>query len=111
VFYAAHRDRFDDPVRPVVRGTLEKLHQAEVTPTGGIRATLPVGAPTLLVGVGPDGKVASAVGAADAKGNRGRFYAFAGDHVSGTRPRGYHFCTGCHAGHTFAGPASPERVK
>lgn len=111
VFYASHRDRFDDPVKPVVRGTLEKLHEAPLTGPNTLKTTLPVGAPTLLVGVGPDGKVASAVGTADAKGNRGKFYAFAGDHVSGTRPGGYHFCTGCHAGHTFPGPPSPERRK
>ncbi len=110
-FYAAHRDRFDDPVRPVVRGTLEKLHEVDVAAGGSVRTAMPVGSPTLLVGLGPDGKVATAIGAADAKGNRGKFYAFAGDHVSGTRPGGYHFCTGCHAGHTFPGVGSGERVK
>ncbi len=111
VFYASNRDRFDDPDRPVVRGTFEKLLETKVTDRGAIRTTMPVGAPTLLIGVGPDGKVASAVGAADAKGQRGRFYAFAGDHVSGTRPGGYHFCTGCHAGHTFPGGSLVERTK
>lgn len=110
-FLASGRDRFDDPVRPVVRGTLEKVHEVNVDGSGAIRTTMPVGSPTLLIGLGPDGKVASAVGAADAKGNRGTFYAFAGDHVSGTRPGGYHFCTGCHAGHTFPGAGSGERAK
>ncbi len=111
VFYASNRDRFDDPDRPVVRGTLEKLHEVKVTDRGGIRTPMPVGAPTLLVGLGSDGKVASAEGAADAKGQRGKFYAFAGDHVSGTRPGGYHFCTGCHTGHTFPSGSLVERMK
>ena len=71
---------------------------------------MPVGSPTLLVGMGADGQVVSATGAADAAGRRGKFYAFAGDHVSGTRAGGYHFCTGCHTGHTFGGVA-PERLK
>ena len=111
-FYASHRDRFDDPVRPVVRGTLEKLIEAPAAGdrTGSLRVTLPVGSPTLLVGIGADGQVVSATGAADASGRRGKFYAFAGDHVSGTRAGGYHFCTGCHTGHTFGGVAT-ERLK
>ena len=112
-FYASHRDRFDDAARPVVRGTLEKILEAPTGRSGGaggLRAVLPVGSPTLLVGVGADGRVVSATGAADAAGRRGTFYAFAGDHVSGTRAGGYHFCTGCHTGHTFA-TASPERLK
>ena len=58
----------------------------------------------------PRASTASANGAADAAGRRGRFYAFAGEHVSGTRPGSYHFCAGCHTGHTFATPA-PERLK
>ena len=82
-----------------------------MTENAGIRAVLPVGAPTLLVGAGPEGQVASAIGAADAKGQRGKFYAFAGDHVSGTRPGGYHVCTGCHTGHTFPGGSLAERTK
>jgi hypothetical protein len=90
---------------------LEKIHEVDVDGGGAIRTTMPVGSPTLLVGLGPDGKVASAVGAPDAKGNRGTFYAVAGDHVSGTRAGGYHFCTGCHAGHTFPGKGSGERAK
>ena len=108
-FYASHRDRFDDPLLPRVRGTLEKLLEAPVNQAGAIRAALPTGSPTLLVGVGPDGRVATATGAADRSGTRGRFYAYAGDHVSGVRPNGYHFCTGCHAGHTAAGGLVPER--
>ena len=47
----------------------------------------------------------------NAKGNRGKFYAFAGDHEGGTRPGGYHFCTGCHAGYTCPGAGSGERAK
>jgi hypothetical protein len=111
-FYASQRDRFDDPDRPVVRGELVKLLEAPTAPRDhdSLKVILPVGPPTLLVGLGADGKIVSATGAADAAGHRGKFYAFAGDHVSGTRPGGYHFCTGCHTGHTF-GQISPERLK
>jgi hypothetical protein len=39
--------------------------------------------------------------ARDAAGRSATFLAIAGDHYSGTRPNGYHFCVGCHTGHTF----------
>ena len=29
------------------------------------------------------------------------YFAYAGDHYSGIRPNGYHYCNGCHTGHTF----------
>lgn len=112
-FYASHRDRFDDPDRTVVRGLLEKLFEVPVDPTGtaSAEATMPTGSPTLLVGLGGDGKVVSATGAADSSGKRGKFFAFAGDHVSGMRAGGYVFCTGCHTGHTFTPTLPVESVK
>ncbi len=112
-FYASHRDRFDHPEKPVVYGKLEPLLDAAATLVGdgSVRATLPVGAPTLLVGRGADGKVAKAIGAADSTGKKGTFYAYAGDHVSGVRAGGYTFCTGCHTGHTFTTGNHAERVK
>jgi len=107
-FYASHRDRYDDPDSVIVRGTLQKLLEAPTDPTasqgGRFEATMPVGAPTLLIGLGADGKVVNS----SVPGRNATFYAFAGDHVSGTRPGGYHFCSGCHTGHTFAGSAIAE---
>lgn len=110
VFYASHRDRFDDPQRVIVRGDLEKLLEVPTSKTdagGGFEAIIPVGSPTLLVGIGPDGKVATV----PVPGKNGLYYAFAGDHVSGVRAGGYHFCTGCHTGHTFTGSSIAERMK
>jgi hypothetical protein len=54
------------------------------------------------VGLDRDGKIASWPGrAADSTGRKAQFFAYAGDHYSGMRPRSYHFCIGCHPGHTF----------
>jgi hypothetical protein len=111
-FYASRRDRFDDPKQPVVRGKLEFLGKVPIDKSkGGFEAVMPTSDPTLLVGIGPDGKAASVIGGADAKKNRGKFYAYAGDHVSGTKPGAYHFCTGCHAGHTVNNPDLREKLK
>lgn len=112
-FYVARRDRFDDPTRPVVPGPLERLTEVPVIQdgSGGFDARMPTGDPTLLLGLGPTGKVASVTGAPDSAGRSGTFYAFAGDHVSGVRPGGYHFCTGCHTGHTFNPVEQREKAK
>jgi len=101
-FYSVHRDRFDDPKHPVIRGTLEHLKDVPVKLGSGtdISVDLPTGSPTMLVGLDANGMVATVEGAADSQGRRGLFYASAGDHVSGVRAGGYHFCTGCHAGHS-----------
>ena len=47
-----------------------------------------------------------------ASGNRpARSYvAYAGDHYSGVRPNGYHYCNGCHTGHTFSVLDPTERT-
>ena len=110
VFYASHRDRYDDPERPVVRGTLQKLLEVPTRrqdASASFDATLPVGSPTLLIGIGPNGKVATV----PVPGKDASYYAFAGDHVSGVRPGGYHFCTGCHTGHTFTGNSPPGAAR
>ncbi|MFN0017057.1 MAG: hypothetical protein ACKVP0_02290 [Pirellulaceae bacterium] len=44
--------------------------------------------------------------AKDRVGKQATFYAFAGDHSSGTRAGLHHFCTrcpGCHPGHSYPG--------
>ncbi len=107
-FYAAHRDRYDDPDKVIVPGLLEKLLEVPVNRKDStFEATLPTGSPTLLVGLGADGKVVTA----PVPGKGASYYAFAGDHVSGIRAGGFHFCTGCHTGHTFTGNNIAERRK
>jgi hypothetical protein len=102
VFYSTARDRFNDPVQPRIRGSIRKIHEEPIK-DGDVRTLLPVDEPTILMGLGRDGKLASVLGAADSTGNRGKFYALAADHYSGARPNGYHFCTSCHAGHSHTG--------
>ena len=107
-FYAAHRDRYDDPDKVIVPGLLEKLLEVPVNRKNStFEATLPIGSPTLLVGLGADGKVVTA----PVPGKSASYYAYAGDHVSGIRAGGFHFCTGCHTGHTFTGNNIAERRK
>ncbi len=101
--YASPRDRFDDPEQPWIPGELEHLLNVPVDQAnaGSARAVLPAGLPTILLGLDAEGKVVT--GQSDAtneQGQRPRFYALAGDHASSVRQGGYHFCTGCHAGHT-----------
>jgi hypothetical protein len=58
--------------------------------------------PTVLAGLDAKGKVVRWSGKAmDAKGRVASWVAYAGDHYSAARPDGYHYCNGCHAGHTF----------
>ncbi len=107
-FFASPRDRFDDSNQVIVRGVLEKLLEVSTSKTdieGSFEAILPVGSPTMLLGIGLDGKVATV----PVPGKSALFYAFAGDHVSGIRAGGYHFCTGCHTGHTFTGSSIAEK--
>lgn len=101
--YASPRDRFDDPEQPWIPGQLEHLLNVPVdqASAGSAKAVLPAGLPTILLGLDADGKVVTGSSdATNAQGQRPRFYALAGDHVSTVRAGGYHFCTGCHAGHT-----------
>jgi len=115
VFYGAHRDRFDDPVNPRIAGEWEKLLTAPLDKQGHLRAWVPAGraTPTVLAGLDENGKIARWTSPAkDSAGRSATFYAIAGDHYSGTRPDGYHFCLGCHTGHTFITPVDlRERTK
>jgi hypothetical protein len=102
--YAAHRDRFDDPVQPRLKGTWEKLIVAPIHGRGSFRMWIPADpmTPTVLAGLDESGRVFEWVSPArDAASRSATFLAIAGDHYSGTRPNGYHFCVGCHTGHTF----------
>ncbi|OWK46774.1 hypothetical protein FRUB_00473 [Fimbriiglobus ruber] len=112
VFYAAYRDRFDDPDRPRVPGNWEKLttSQLEPGPDGKLVTWVPTSPlmTTVLAGLDAEGKVAAWNG----KGNSPRtFFAYAGDHYSHVRPNGYHYCNGCHTGHTFVTADIHERVR
>lgn len=112
--YAAHRDRFDDPEIPRLVGGWEKLLVTPLDGQGVLRAWVPADplTPTVLAGLGGDGRVFRWTGtAADSAGRAGTYYAVAGDHYSGTRPNGYHFCIGCHTGHTFITADITERVR
>jgi hypothetical protein len=98
--YASRRDRFDDPVQPRIPGSWELLVEAP-THGEGFGAEIPVGIPTVLAGFDADGRVVRwSPRARDSQGRRATFYAFAGDHYSGARPGGKHFCIGCHPGHS-----------
>jgi hypothetical protein len=113
-FYAARRDRFDDPDVPRVPGTWEKLivhHLNEGRALVGWVPSDPL-APTVLVGLDADGKVARWEGTVrDKSGRAATYFAYAGDHYSHTRANGYHYCNGCHTGHTYTSVNPTERLK
>lgn len=98
--YGSHRDRFDSPEQPRVRGDFELLIETPVK-DDDFSFRIPPGAPTVLAGFDADGKVASwKSNAKNDAGEKATYYAFAGDHYSGARPGFTHFCTGCHTGHS-----------
>jgi hypothetical protein len=111
--YAAHRDRFDDPQAPRLKGKWEKLFESPLDEKGALRAWVPADPimPTVLAGFGRDGKVFKWSGGEQSAGRRATFYALAGDHYSGTRADGYHFCVGCHTGHTHIKVDITERIR
>jgi hypothetical protein len=112
--YAAHRDRFDDPAVPRVPGGYAKLLVAPLDERGHLSAWIPSDPlmPIVIAGLGADGKVFKwSSRAADSAGRTGTYYALAGDHYSGVRAGGYHFCLGCHTGHTFITADIRERTK
>ena len=97
--YAAHRDRFDDPVKPRIPGTWEFLLKVPVK-DGQAGGQIPVGSPTVLAGFDKEGHVVRwTTTPRDSLGRQATFYAYAGDHYSLVKPLGRPFCTGCHAGH------------
>jgi hypothetical protein len=112
--YAARRDRFDDPTNPRIEGAWEPLLRSSLKADQrhAMKLWLPTDSPSVLAGLDASGKVARVESpAADAKGRRAAFYAIAGDHYSGTRPGVYHFCVGCHTGHTFIDVDVTEKAR
>lgn len=100
LFYAAHRDRFDDPEIPRIPGGWELLRRAPMQ-NGELNVLLPGGSPTMLVARDEDGQIVKwSSPAVDSRGRQASFYAFAGDHYSGLRLNRSNVCVGCHSGHS-----------
>ena len=110
--YSANRDRFDDPDQLRIPGTWEKQSVLPVTGGDDIMAWVlsdPL-RPAVLVGQDKEGKVARWEGAAKGDRPARTYFAYAGDHYSGIRSNGYHYCNGCHTGHTFIVLDTKERT-
>lgn len=102
--YVSSRDRFDDPAQPRVPGQWKLLRDLPLDKQGGINTWVPSGMPTVLAGINAEGEIARwTMAAKDKLGNQATFFAFAGDHYSGTRAGMHHFCLGCHPGHSNPG--------
>jgi hypothetical protein len=101
-FYAGYRDRFDDPVKPRVIGAWKKLAVIPIDPEEGALDKWVPSDPlmtTVIAGLDNKGKIAKWMSKRDL--DQRTFYAYAGDHYSQIRPKGFHYCNGCHTGHTF----------
>lgn len=111
-FYGSHRDRFDDPQQPRIKGRLEALAIETLRKQGDtLEHWVPSDplVPTLLAGLDSEGKIATWQGKAkDPLGKIATYIAFAGDHYSAAKPNGYHYCNGCHTGHTFLSLSARE---
>jgi hypothetical protein len=87
---------------------------APLNERGELRAWVPsmgTGA-SVLAGLDETGRIARwSSKAKDSAGRSATFFAIAGDHYSGTRPDGFHFCLGCHTGHTSIPADIRERVE
>ena len=110
--YSANRDRFDHPDQLRVPGTWEKQMVLPVVGQDALRAWVPSDPlrPSVLVGLDDEGKVARWTGEASGHRPTRTYHAYAGDHYSGIRANGYHYCNGCHTGHTFTVVDPTERT-
>jgi hypothetical protein len=111
--YSAGRDRFDDPEKPRILGGWEKRLVLPVERKDQLRGWIPSDPlrPSVLVGFDANGKVARWSGTATESRPARTYFAYAGDHYSGVRPNGYHYCNGCHTGHTFTVLDPTERTE
>jgi hypothetical protein len=101
--YSAGRDSFDHSDQLRVPGSWEKQAVLPLVGKDALRGWVvsdPLH-PSVLVGLDDQGKVARWTGAASDDRSARTYFAYAGDHYSGIRPNGYHYCNGCHTGHTF----------
>jgi hypothetical protein len=110
--YAANRDRFDHPEQLRVPGSWEKQVVLPLAGKDALSAWVPSDPlrPSVLVGLDDEGKVARWTGVAAGDRPARTYFAYAGDHYSGIRPGGYHYCNGCHTGHTFTVLDPKERT-
>jgi len=110
--YSANRDRFDDPDQLRVPGSWEKQVVSPSVGDDDLRAWVPSDPlrPSVLVGLDARGKVARWTGPPSVNRPPRTYFAYAGDHYSGIRPNGYHYCNGCHTGHTFNVLDTTERA-
>ncbi|MHC5538793.1 TolB-like translocation protein [Singulisphaera rosea] len=101
--YSAGRDRFDHPDQLRIPGSWEKQAVAPLLLDDDLRAWIPGDplSPSVIVGLDAQGKVARWTSPASGNRPARTYFAYAGDHYSGIRANGYHYCNGCHAGHTF----------
>lgn len=113
VVYAAYRDRFDDLEKPRIPGDWKRLVEMPIEGDDGMLVNWVPHDPmmtTVLAGFDENGKVAKWTSNSKTMGDR-TFFAYAGDHYSQVRANGYHYCNGCHAGHTFSGADIREKAK
>ncbi len=109
--YAAHRDRFDDPVKPRVPGSWEFICNVPVK-NGAAAGMIPSDFPTVLAGFDKSEHVVRwDTPATDKQGRHATFYAYAGDHYSLAKPGGRTFCVGCHPGHSGLPPDSHKHAE
>jgi hypothetical protein len=110
--YSARRDRFDDPDQLRVPGSWEKQTVVPLVDKDDLKAWVPSDPlrPSVLVGLDEQGKVARWAGLPSSNHPSRTYFAYAGDHYSGIRPNGYHYCNGCHTGHTFVVLDPTERT-
>ncbi|HVK14457.1 MAG TPA: hypothetical protein VM597_37305, partial [Gemmataceae bacterium] len=91
----------------------ERLFETPLDKQGTMRTWVPsmgTGA-SVLAGLDENGQVAKwSSQAKDSSGRSPSFFAIAGDHYSGTRPNAFHFCLGCHTGHTSIPADIREKV-
>jgi hypothetical protein len=113
VIYAAHRDRFDDPIKPRIPGEWKKLLVTDAPGRDGSLNTWVPSDPTMttvLAGLDEKGKIARWSSQSPVSAGR-TFFAYAGDHYSSVRPNGYHHCVGCHTGHSFNPAEVREKIR
>jgi hypothetical protein len=110
--YSANRDRFDHPDQLRIPGAWEKQVVSPLVADDDLRAWVPSDPlrPSVLVGLDDHGKVARWAGVVSGNRPKRTYFAYAGDHYSGIRPNGYHYCNGCHTGHTFTVLDATERT-
>lgn len=111
-FYGARRDSFADPDITRIKGEWRKVVEIPIKPPDGdLLSWVPSipGETTVLAGLDKTGKIAKWEGGVGQV--KRTFFAYAGDHYSQVRKNGYHYCNGCHTGHTFHAAEVREKLR